>query len=736
ERNDIMNALIVCKQLNENLSVLGKDMPTALLDITGKPLISYILEQVCKAEIKKIYILSEEYEQQIENAVGNKYNNIPIEYMDNFSFGTFEFFDSDDLIMIRADCLFNFDFNKIIKFHQKQKYDYTSVTTENNIYTGINIISKHMLQKLDLSEMTKDEQSTQLYKEKGYFQKICNTADFLKWQNDMLNGITGIEIKAKSSHKSIYSESDNNFNGVSIIPPVYIGKNAVIKSGSVIGPNTVISENSIIDSRATIENSYIGSHSVIKSKAQIDNSIICCGAHIGNNAIINKNAVVGQKCIVGHSSNIAEGVKIYEENIIDSGDDVQKDVKHGKRLKFYIDDNGKCCFLEKDVLPDKIVKLGMAIGTSINTSRTVVIGCGFSETSKHFSDCLSAGISATGIKVYNIAQCTENQIIFSVKKISAFLGCYIDAANILRVTVKGKCGVNLPDKIIKDIESMYNSSTFRCVDYKSYGKICSMTDSKELYSDFLKGILPAKFKSINADVRCSDMNISNISDNLIRPLNNVDGEHIVFQLSSNGESCTAYTESTGYVYPERLLLLGIKICFENRIPIALPYTFPSEAETLAEKNDGIIYRYNGDISTKEGLKAYQVSHRADNMFINDGLMLVCMICDYLNEKNLTFEQAMKEIPEFSYVERYISVSNNKEHIYHKLKAAGNELRFQGVNSKAIVKPLKQNMGIMLYAESYKAEQASAICDEIEKRLKEMENGIERDNTEPNKLDKQ
>ncbi len=726
-----MNALIVCKQLNENLSVLGKDMPTALLDITGKPLISYILEQVSKAEVKKIYILSEEYEHQLESVVGYKYKNTPVDYMDNFSFGTFEYFDNDDLIMIRADCLFNFDFKKIIKYHQNKKYDYTSVTTENNIYTGINIISKHMIRKLDLSVMTKNDQSTQLYKEKGYFQKICNTADYLKWQYDMLTGITGINIKSKSSHKNIYTDSDSNFNGVSIIPPVYIGKNTVIKSGSVVGPNTVISDNAVIDARTTIENSYIGSRCVIKSKAQINSSVICCGAHIGNNAIINKNAVIGKKCIIGHSSNIAEGVKIYEENIIDSGNDVQKDVKHGKRLKFYIDDNGKCCFLEKDVMPDNIVRLGMALGTAINKSHTVVIGCGFSDASEYLSECLAAGLSATGIKVYNIAQCTENQLTFSVKKLCGFAGCYIDAANIINITVKGKCGVNLTDTTIKDIENMYNSSTFRCVNYKNFGKISSITGLKELYTDFLKGILPKKFCALNADIRCSDMNISNIADDLIRPLNNVDGEHIVFQLSSNGESCTAYTDNTGYVYPERLLLLGIKICFENKIPIALPHTFPSEAEIIAEKFDGVIYRYNGDISTKEDLKAYQTAHRADNMFIKDGLMLVCMICDYLDDKNLTFEQAMEEIPKFSYVERFISVSNNKEHIYHKLKAAGNELRFQGVNSKAILKPLKQNMGIMLYAESFKAEQASAICDEIEKKLKEMEKGLKNVNTKLN-----
>ena len=200
-------------------------------------------------------------------------------------------------------------------------------------------------------------------------------------------------------------------------------------------------------------------------------------------------------------------------------------------------------------------------------------------------------------------------------------------------------------------------------------------------------------------------------------------EKIIFHVSADGNSCSAYTEKTGYIFHEKLILLAMKALFNKKIPVSVPFSFPMGAESIAETEKGRIFRYYNSSDNNTDEEARAIAQRRDNLFVRDGLALACIICGYLSENNLTFSKAINEIPKFSSIQRYVSYKGNIINLINELsidKTGGEGVFYSEENTRALIRPLKSGNGLMIFAESFKSEEASAICDKIQEELKKHE----------------
>ncbi|MDE6149099.1 MAG: hypothetical protein K2F81_03260, partial [Ruminococcus sp.] len=319
---------------------------------------------------------------------------------------------------------------------------------------------------------------------------------------------------------------------------------------------------------------------------------------------------------------------------------------------------------------------------------------------------------------------TNQQIMYGTIRFSAKAGCFIstDYENKIKITDKG--GLPLRRSVERQIETSYNNSSFRTLDSHNYGKIYEFSGTKALYEIHLNEILPSKFVGINAEIRSSSKETACLADELFHSKNDIDGEKIIFHISADGNSCSAYTDKTGYVFHERLVLLAMKALYRNGISVSVPFSFPMGADSLAQNEGGYLFRYYNSPDDNSDKKAREVAQRTDNLFVRDGLALACIICGYLSENNINFSEAMSNIPKFSSIQRYVSFKGNPTDLIHNLSVennGGEGVVYSKEKTRALIRPLKNGNGLMIFAESFKSEEASSVCDEIQEKLKRYEN---------------
>lgn len=767
-----MQAVILCGGRGERLMPLTACRPASLLRITGKPIIDYALEQLQKASFDEVTLalgylgtmISSEFES-------GKYGNMKIHFSTYDLNGTASAiknaFGGDDVLVAEANSIFDFDLKQLINFHYSHNSDCTVITKKCKDYTqhtccsvdkdgqitsiikkpshdnlnyihamtGVYIISKSVFSSYSLTggldftenlipQLIDDNKKVLSFTEQGYWQKVTEPIGFIACQQEMLSGKTGVGIIAKYSKNDIYSETESNFNGISIIPPVYIGKNVTVEKGATIKSYSVIDDNAVISRQTVIDGGYIGQNAVIGECCDIDRAVICNNAVIKKSVQCGHNCVIGEKSVVGESVFVKDNAKVWAEKNIPANAKVTENIKTSVKNDITIDDDCQCTLHDGTSSPADFAKLGMAVGTSLNKNDIIIVGYSDDYTAKILADSLISGILSTGLRVFRLGKCSCQEIMFMLTKLSGTIGCFVCADYAEKIKLMNKGGLPLKYNVEKAIEKAYNNDAFRTVSIGEYGRSYDISEAKVLYEMYLDRLLPQKFKYINAEIRCTSKETAQTADSIINPKNDIDGEHIVFHISADGGLCSLYSDKTGYVFYERLIMLALKICFEKDIPVSVPFSFPIKANELTEKYNGKLYRYYNCSDDDSDFEARNIAMNADNMFVRDGLMLICLICGYVSEKQKKFSDLITEIPAVATIQRFVSINENPLTLLDMFAvshAGLNEgVTYQDGESRALIRPQKNSGGLMIFAESFKSEQASAICDNIQDMLKKYE----------------
>jgi mannose-1-phosphate guanylyltransferase len=189
---------------------------------------------------------------------------------------------------------------KVLRFREKPKPEELAGLTTNNINAGIYVLEPTVLDIIPKGENTSFEYNVfpdLLNKEKpfyayvldgNYWRDIGTPKSYLDAHHDFLDGkIKGFEIEktldnAEISHKAIVDKNS------------IIGDGCIIKPGARI-TNSIIGAGVHIEEKAVIENSVIWSHTRVSSAAIVENAIIGRSCYIGKNAAVGAGAVLGDK---------------------------------------------------------------------------------------------------------------------------------------------------------------------------------------------------------------------------------------------------------------------------------------------------------------------------------------------------------------------------------------------------------------------------------------------------------
>jgi mannose-1-phosphate guanylyltransferase len=189
---------------------------------------------------------------------------------------------------------------RVLRFREKPKPEELAELTTNNINAGIYVLEPGVLDIIPKGENCSFEYNVfpdLLEKQKpfyayvlsrNYWRDIGTPKSYLDAHKDFLEGkIKGFEIENTIDNAEISHKATVDKNSI-------VGAECVIKPGARV-TNSVIGAGVHIEEKAVVENSVVWSHTRISSGAHLENAIVGRSCYIGKNAFVTEGAVLGDK---------------------------------------------------------------------------------------------------------------------------------------------------------------------------------------------------------------------------------------------------------------------------------------------------------------------------------------------------------------------------------------------------------------------------------------------------------
>lgn len=743
-----MKAVILCNTDTERTSALlpvTERIPLCGFEIACVTPLYRAVQNAYSNGMSDIYVIGDYLTRRIEEYLfTDRFKNMKpkfCQYESNFANKLNEIANGEDILVLNADTYQALPLDKLIAFYNENRPSAAVLTAEcergfgvnvraegekmteigvfvpcekaEQVFCGAAILSAEALEPLNnspanslaelLSELAEGGDDVLVCLENAGFAPINSPSDLIEAAHTLLanGGASDISELPKA--------------GVTLIEPVYIGRNVTLEKGCVL-ENTVVGDNAVIGARARLNGCIVGESANIGAGVQGENAIICVNSHVKASCMLEENCVIGESSLIGSGARVESGVKIYAERRVEAGEIVSSDVKCGHGGELALDEEG-CCTFASGATPSDAARFAMAVGTALREGSTAVCSC--AEGSRSMLAAFESGLESAGITVFSIGTATPQQTMFLINRLGADVGMCINNGGSDKIWLMTRGGLPLELKLQTAMERACSLARYRELPNSYYGTHCDMSDCKQLYKIYLNQILPKAFVGLNADVRTADLALARLSDDVIRPKNDLSSERVIFHISGDGRACTAYSDATGYVTGERLTLLAAKANFENGLPVALPNTFPLAADKLAEQLGGKLYRYFEQAGDGDDA-ARAVAERPDNFFVRDGLALLCTVCNYLSSHRTTLVQAMADIPQFYSSQRFAASKASAGEICRVLgcrREGGDGVMISDGTTRAMVRPLRHRRGMVIFTESVSCEAASELCDEVIRRLK-------------------
>jgi len=338
-----MKAVILAAGEGKRLRPFTETMPKVMLPIANKPILEYVVDAVKNSGITEIIIVVG-YKKEVIMEHFKDYEDVDIKYVvQDKQLGTAHALlqakkhVKNSFIVLSGDNIID---QKSISNLIKDKSEYSLMIKEHPHPSkyGVVFIEKNILKKI--VEKPKEDIgkfiSTGIYKlPKNIFNKIeeltsqgtyalTSIIQSIINEGEKINTITSdswmdivypwdlLKVNESMLHNTSSSTSGTIEKGVTIKPPVSIGKDTTIYSGCYIVGPVVIGEGCEIGPNTCIfPSTTIGNSSVVHPFCEIRNSMIMNDVRIGSNSFI-KNSIIGRGSIIENNFSSIDGNSTIE----------------------------------------------------------------------------------------------------------------------------------------------------------------------------------------------------------------------------------------------------------------------------------------------------------------------------------------------------------------------------------------------------------------------------------------
>ena len=769
-----MKAVIMAGGEGNRLRPVTCTAPKPMTKILGKSIIEYVFDTLVSGGVTHAAVTLGYMPHVIENAYESGYKNLKLEFIrEEEPLGTAGGVKNaasgfkEPFVVISADAMCNFDIEKIMLYHKASGAMVTVVATdvddprefgvvrvgeENRVRgflekpswnqavsslsnTGVYIVSPECLnlipdgKKYDFAAdlfplMLERDMPVFCYHTDDYWCDVGNPDAYLKCKNDAFDGKFKAPVGCSASR--IYVKNKLPAGDYAIVPPVYIGENVEISDGAVIGPYTVIEDNCYIGENAKVRRSTVLENSSLASDASVTGAVICSGAALKKGAAMFEGSVAGSGSIIGESASIRPNVLVWPGKIIGAGAIVSSNVKFGNVRTEFMGENG---IDEKSGVvlnAEACVKLGYAVSASESGKKTAV-GCDGTKKAAVMKLALSAGLADGGSRVWDFGDCFEAQLNFLVNFCGLDSGLFVSNHETKRISLCGENGMTAVRSLEREIENGMSRCEFRSSCEKSIKEIADMSGIKLLYSQELSGRFNTVCNDYTATVNCPNDKISDLLSGLIMRFCGSGKPLVNFNIDYSGTDIYAETEN-GKIGYDKLLAVCCRDEMRKGRDAAAPYTAPAYLDLIAKEYGRKVLRYTRTPVDNSDENARKLA--AKQLFSTDALFMCAKILSVMNERNMTLDSLVSELPEKFVERKTFSVNFPVSRLsavitaeYDNTDTSREGIRFHKETGELLVVPEKGGRCVDVFAESDTMEAAKELCADIEEMIKSVSDNI-------------
>lgn len=770
-----MKAIIMAGGEGKRLRPVSANKPKPMVELLDRPVLEHILELLVKNDVQEACLTLHYLPQIITEYFGSGEKfGIRLDYrIETEALGTAggvmscaEFLGSDDFLVISGDCVCDFDLRALIAFHRQKKADvtlalyaceepceYGLVVTDRDgrieqfvekpawdhvltdrVNTGIYVISPRIFGEIPDGQpydFGKDLFPRLLLKEcrmygfkaEGYWCDVGSTGAYLKCCLDALQRSVDINMIALEHKKGIWSHAPIP-EGVVIIPPVYIGKNAIIDKGATIGPLAVIGASSVIASGAVIANSVINS-AVINENVTADGTVICKGSSIGRGTTLCEGSVIGDSCIIGDGCVIAALAKLWPDRQIPAGTVMTGSLSHGM-LK------SRLVFTKPGVITGELgvavtAEACLRLGEISGGLNRVGVSWSGGEAARVMAEAFGSGVCATGGELIRydgrfITCASYAGFLFNLP-LSVFIE---ELKSGMSITFFGKNG----GMITHELERKLEMSLADPHETSSRRIGCSSTVSG-VYDAFVSAAVKRAFMSVENTGQFTAAVVGSGAENkalksalLLMDCSISDKKAgiVSFEVKNGGMSLTA-TDEEGYLLSyEQLLVIVAFIEFASGTrELAVTYDAPGIIDSLAGSFNAAVLRTGRDGQRAEDLLLHQ-------MVMRDGIFAGARLSAWLKSHGEKLSVLRTGMPRFSTMSCEVPLKGSRGSVMRLMSdsctgmaaemTAG--LRLDTDRGCIYISPLRDRSALKIHAESFSEETAEELCVEFVRRAHEID----------------
>lgn len=763
----LMKAVIMAGGEGRRLRPLTCTVPKPMARLLGKPIIEYIFDLLRLNGVTHAAVTLGYMPYAVEKSYETGYKNLNLDFIkEDEPLGTAGSVKKaaadfrEPFVVISGDAVCDFDLEKIMLFHKSSNAMVTIVAAEasdpreygivkvgehnrvvgfvekpswnqavsNLANTGVYIINPECLElipngrKYDFASdlfplMLERDMPVFCYHTDGYWCDVGSIEAYLKCQKDIFEGKLALPVNPIA--EGIYAKNGLPCGDYSIMPPVYIGENAEISDGAVIGPYAVVDDNCFIGRGARVRHSVVLENSWLATGADVTGALVCSGAALKNRASMFENSVAGSGSVIGEDAKIMSGVHIWPGKIVGSGANVRSDVRYGSVKSEMLCESGVDEKNGMRLTPETCVRLGAAIGSTRN-GKKIGIGSDGSKTSEVMSLALTAGLAGEGSSVWNFGACFEAQLNFFVNFCGLGSGLFVSGKEEKSVRICGEGGLSIPRFFEREIENGISKGEFREASEDEIKTVADMSGMKNIYSRELFKQAPYGLSGLGVSFVCGNEKIKNLLEGCVAKLGGHRGSELIFELNCEGTRVSARTENGTAEY-EKLLALCCLNEMRNGRDIAVPYDAPAFLDSLAESCGRKSYRYLSTPADNSDSAARRLA--AKQVFVRDGLFLSLKILSMMKEREMNLGDLLAELPEKYIVKKVVPINFSPVNLSSligeenvTLRNDSEGIRLVRSSGKLLVVPERTGERVRIFAEADTMEAANELCADIEELL--------------------
>ncbi len=154
----------------------------------------------------------------------------------------------------------------------------------------------------------------------GYWLDVGTPGSYLQAHRDVLERLFQTEVgEALGPDFMLVDPTAEVHSGARLVPPVYVGPQAVVAEGARLGSLAVLGAGSRLERGGVVENAVVGARVTVGEGATVVGSIVGDDAELGPGCELHNLAVVGPGSRVGGGNVLDHGLRVGAGQVIPDG---------------------------------------------------------------------------------------------------------------------------------------------------------------------------------------------------------------------------------------------------------------------------------------------------------------------------------------------------------------------------------------------------------------------------------